>query len=158
MLMNILFYGTLFFMTDLEIFEPLAPRYPELLEEAYGIPDRTVVAHDICNLLLSRYGYAQSAGLGITVRPGGSADLQSSFAVDVEPSGKTSIFFSPKTDFEACLPGGVIHRLDQPNKRMLTRSGKDQIITALRFGSLQGDFGARQYGGTFGIEKFIYLD
>ena len=144
-------------MADLEIFEPLAPRYPELLEEAYGIPDRTVVAHDICNLLLSRSDYARGTGLGITVSSAGSADLWGSFSVAVDrPSGKTSIFFSPKTDFEACLPGAVIHRLDRPDKRMLTRSGKDQIITALRFGSLLGDFGSRQYGGIFGIEKFSY--
>ncbi|HVA11220.1 MAG TPA: hypothetical protein VNG32_03560, partial [Candidatus Dormibacteraeota bacterium] len=70
-------------MADLEIFEPLAPRYPELLEEAYGVPLRTVVAHDICNLLLNRSDYARGVGLGITVSPAGSGNLQGNFSVAV---------------------------------------------------------------------------
>jgi len=142
------------FVANLEIFEPLVPRYPDLLEEACELPDRVVVAHDICNILISRF----DGCVGLTVRPPGEEDRSNSFSIAVDkPSGKATIFFSPQTDFEASLPGGVIRRLDQPSKRMLTRSGKERLLTTLRFGSIIGDFTPLQYGGLFGIESWHRL-
>jgi hypothetical protein len=135
-------------MASLHQTDLTAPLNPELLEATQGLPFRASIIHPYCDLSLRPFSHPK--GVAIEVSP--RTNLSSGFSINLEePSGITGIFFGQTTDFETCLPDGVIQRYDNPGKKMLTESGKQRVMFALRYGSIRGDFGEQSYIGRFGF-------
>jgi hypothetical protein len=151
-------------MPERRVGQPEPVYYPEILDEVLYLQplnyQHIFIDHEHCSLRLARHSaFPDRASFSVAVQPSGKPDFPGDFNVVLEhPTAEATIFFNlltkgeGRTDFERCLPGGIMRRPDVPTKRMLTESGQTRLLEALRYGALRG------YFGEMGYVKSLFID